>query len=160
MYVEYRIGGKDSEWIADENHKPEDVGLIAALNTPRNYAIFSALACVRGGGGELPRGIPDDISGTVKKALDSWGSDSHSHTFFSIEQFERILTKKCSKFIYHTDSIDAFNHYAEHETSGSAYIAIVNYCKELKEKLSVDGILLSNKALKNVDIRLIFWFDS
>lgn len=160
MYLEYRVGGKCAEWIADENHKPEDIGLIAALNTPRNYAIFSALACVRGGGGELPRGTPDDISSTVKTALDSWGIDSHSHSWLSIEEFERILNKKCARSIERTDSTDAFNHYVEYETSGSAYVAIVNYCKKLREKLSVDGILLGNKTLKKVDIRLVFWFDN
>jgi hypothetical protein len=166
MYVEYRVGGSNSEWIMDENHKPahssikDDTMSFAPLNTPRHYGIFSALACVRGGGGLLPKGMPPDISDGVKEALNLWGADAHSHSFLSMKEFENVIVKKCSKFTSPTNSSDVFSNPHEHSTTGAAYVAIVNYCKKLKENKAIDGILLDNKHLKKVDVRLVFWFDS
>jgi hypothetical protein len=51
----------------------------------RNYSLFAALAGVRGDGPE-PRGIPEDVSELAQMEINHWGSDGHSHTWYSIRE--------------------------------------------------------------------------
>jgi len=53
--------------------------------TSRNYALFAALANVRGHG-PAPKGIPDDASDLALMMIDEWGEDGHSHTWFTMDE--------------------------------------------------------------------------
>lgn len=70
----YRVpeaGQTDSAWAA--------VG-------ERDYAFFGALAGVRRNGPE-PRGFPEDASPFVQEEYANWGSDAHSASWYSAEEF-------------------------------------------------------------------------
>ena len=56
----------------------------------RNYYMFSILAGVRNYSDNVPisepRGFPDDVSPMVKFKKESWGSDGHSHSYFTLKE--------------------------------------------------------------------------
>lgn len=65
----------------------------------RNYDLFAMLANVRNGYGfagcdtgngfipiAMPRGLPEDVSPTIKTKSDRWGCDGHSHSYFTIKE--------------------------------------------------------------------------
>jgi len=55
----------------------------------RNYYLFSILADVRNSGEEVidyPRGIPLDASCGYLHKCDSWSSDAHSHSYFTLRE--------------------------------------------------------------------------
>ena len=76
-WVEAKIGDK---WVA----------IVELYDNSRNYDRFAALASVRGDGPE-PKGIPDDVSDTVKYWIDYWNLDGHSHTWFPIKEAAKIF---------------------------------------------------------------------
>jgi hypothetical protein len=64
----------------------------------RNYALFEYLSGVRGDDDNAiskPRGVPKDVSNTVKYEIDSYGSDGHSHSYFTLDE---LLQYDFSKF--------------------------------------------------------------
>lgn len=56
----------------------------------RNYELFSFLANVRNYSNNKPiskpRGIPEDISEVVRKEVERWDSDGHSHSYFTMKE--------------------------------------------------------------------------
>lgn len=60
----------------------------------RNYYLFSILADVRNGSGvepiNYPKGIPDDASTGYLYICDLWDSDSHSHSYFTLEELLNV----------------------------------------------------------------------
>lgn len=67
----------------------------------RNYNLFAILADVRNGRGfagvktgegfrpiAAPRGLPADVSATVKARSDRWGGDGHSHSWFTVAELD------------------------------------------------------------------------
>lgn len=65
----------------------------------RNYDLFAILANVRNGYGfagcdtgngfvpiAQPRGLPSDVTASVKKESDNWGCDGHSHSHFTLSE--------------------------------------------------------------------------
>jgi hypothetical protein len=63
----------------------------------RNYSLFAILAGVRNGSGfagtdlgdpvvpiSEPRGVPEDVSDEVRKEIEQWDIDGHSHSWFTI----------------------------------------------------------------------------
>lgn len=67
----------------------------------RNYDLFAMLANVRNGYGFAgvntgdgfnpiaePRGVPEDASKYYKNEVADWGVDSHSHSYFTVDELE------------------------------------------------------------------------
>jgi hypothetical protein len=65
----------------------------------RNYDLFAILADVRNGRGfagvktsegfnpiSEPRGLPEDVSNDVNERSESWDSDGHSHSYFTVQE--------------------------------------------------------------------------
>lgn len=65
----------------------------------RNYNLFAILANLRNGRGfagvltgeptvpiDAPRGVPDDASLAYRNEVDNWGTDGHSHSWFSLHE--------------------------------------------------------------------------
>ena len=56
----------------------------------RNYELFATLADVRNRGYikpiSEPRGLPDDVHYLTKKLSDNWGTDGHSHSYFTLRE--------------------------------------------------------------------------
>lgn len=67
----------------------------------RNYDLFGILADVRNGRGfagiktgegfvpiSEPKGLPEDVSGEIKKDSDDYGYDGHSHSYFTLKELK------------------------------------------------------------------------
>jgi hypothetical protein len=81
-WVELKHGGK---WVA--------VSELTELGKARNYTRFEALAGVRAGPDCKiePRGLPDDVSDTVRYHVYRWGRDAHSHSHLPLEYAAEIF---------------------------------------------------------------------
>ncbi len=73
----------------------------------RNYSLFGLLANVRNGYGcagcdtsdsiepiSFPKGLPDNLSNSVKKESESWGYDGHSHSWLTLKEILEYDTNK------------------------------------------------------------------
>ena len=158
MYIEYR-STQDGEWQPVEEHvKESDDWIKEVTATGRRYAIFAELACVRGSGMYFARGLPNDISPRVRAAVSSWGIDAHSHSYLSLEEFEKVI-KKCKKYIDTSSKDDrAFYNFLDDDPP-PCWISVLNFCKKLKQTKELDNTIFGEKIF-NVDVRLVFWFDS
>jgi hypothetical protein len=171
LFIEYKIG--DQPWQADKHHltcKEEDdddasTYLVEVGFAYRHYQLFGRLAGVRHAYGENPPlGLPDDVSTIIKSESDRWDSDGHSHSYSSLEDFERSVIE-----IYGDIGFDiipkAFRNNDEHCRYGEfSYINIVAYCKEqvdkLKMELESEKYLLGQDTNTEVQCRLVYWFDN
>lgn len=160
MYLERKID--DGEWhIHPEHKKSESDGYIVdnpeLTVTHRHYDLFAKLAGVRGHGPQ-PKGVPDDVSPEVEDVIEDYGLDGHSHSWISIEEFEKILNKLKFKPTDETTIIYNWNLFNINK-SIPGYTPIVAFCKKETEELQVDSILLDSKPI-NVQYRLVFFFDN
>ena len=75
----------DDEWSVPYNSSYYD---------SRNYYLFSILADVRNGSGvqpiNYPKGIPDDASTGYLYKCEQWDSDSHSHSYFTLDELLNV----------------------------------------------------------------------
>lgn len=110
---------KDDKWIAVQEIEDRS----------RNYKRFAALAGVRGEGPE-PRGIPHDVSDTVRYHIEYWGVDGHSHSQMSLRDAAKVWLETDWAPNYHKKRYPIL-----------AYIGIASDdCTE--------------------DFRVVFWFDN
>lgn len=156
VYAEYRK--KNSyKWEADPIHKitEEDDHYMYVESLPdggRDYSFFYALAGVRYGDIEpiiAPRGVPDDVSDRIKTAIDLYGPDGHSHTYFSLEEYEKIVQ------LYARESGGSF--WSE---GSNGFKQIIDHCTEVMEKSRADAILLDAPEQAYKECRLVIYFDS
>lgn len=107
---------QDNCWVDSMiyEHDRYENGFQPLSEMPRNYTLFATLAGVRGYDPIVyPKGIPEDCSQEYKKLCDDWGSDGHSHSYFTLrellnaEQKCKIEDRKSSlnEFILHLKSI-------------------------------------------------------
>lgn len=61
----------------------------------RSYELFALLAGVRNYDYvtpiHSPRGVPSDVSETVRKIIDRWGVDGHSHSYFTVAELKKRM---------------------------------------------------------------------
>ena len=97
----------------------------------RNYKRFTRLASVRGVSTCKPRGVPGNVSETVRYHINEKGADGHSHSYMSLVMAAQIWLQ--------TDPEPSFynNNHPE-----SAYFDV-----------EVDAEYLK-------DFRVVFWFDN
>lgn len=71
----------------DDGEKPLE--LVGFCNN-RNYGLFSILAGVRNYSDNKPiaepKGLPEDLSKEVKEDIEYWGTDGHSHSYFTLKE--------------------------------------------------------------------------
>ena len=190
MFIEYRNSG--CPWQADSNHKEliRDTCLSRCTDkkdycdecsagkfkqcdmayrhfnqinaTSRDYQLFGLLASVRGPGPREPKGLPHDVSDIVCEASASDGG--HSHSYISLEEFEKVLFEEYEDKDYPYDPTDKHNIWYDWEDKSIEhppdFTSIVTYGKMLKEKHNVEKYILDNDSVNDVEVRLIFWFDS
>lgn len=147
----------------DEDQKYCDAGYLdysRVRATGRDYQLFGLLAGVRSAGPD-PRGLPDDVSAMIKAAADRDGSDGHSHSWISLEDFRNLIVAQTRYPI--TASEDAFMEldypggYKDHPPD---YTTLINYCEKLKQRNSVDKHILGEDVSSEVQVRLVYWFDN
>lgn len=164
FFIETKVG--DGEWQADPHHRTNDDGyVVEASAARRDYSLFSDLARVRGKGsfGLRPLGIPDDVSDTIRRAMEAWGEDGHSHSYIYMEDFIKVLKKHKHYDSENYKGENAFFSWEEIWGSGEevpSYPAIVNYCKRLIDNYEAEKILLSQSDTPPLKVRFIFWFDN
>ena len=112
-----------------------------SLYNGRSYFLFGLLAGVRNYNVEPiiePRGIPDDVSESIKKYYDDWGSDAHTPSWYTLYELKRA--QKTLNELVLQELIDAIE---------LRYIQSENY--GYKKSLTED---------EENNIRLVFWFDN
>lgn len=108
--------------------------------TNRNYALFAALASVRGAG-RKPLGVPEDASPLAIEEIEGWGEDGHSHSWMMMPEFLGV--------------------YGTHVMGGAAKLVTDNISRD---ELFAEwfqyfyGYLNDGQTLD--DFRLVFWFDN
>lgn len=113
----------------------------------RNYGFFADLAGVRGYGPK-PRGMPKDASPLVREECDAWGSDGHSHSWYSAHEFVPIFMK--NKL---TDEERA--ELVSDKLTASYDVNLIS--NVLCDYLAID---LPFDADAPENIRFVFWFDN
>ena len=65
---------------------------VVSVYSNRNYGLFATLADVRNNGNTPficePKGVPGDCSEFYKETVKDWGSDGHSHSFFTLKELK------------------------------------------------------------------------
>lgn len=82
-WVEVKVGNK---YVATKQ----------LVDRERNYKRFAALAGVRdydGSSKAEPKGVPTDVSDAVKRRIESFGSDGHSHSYLPLVEAAHIFLK-------------------------------------------------------------------
>jgi len=172
VYVEYRIT-PTAPWQAAPEHinvkEDEEYERVNSVDsTGRNYELFAALAGVRGDGPDA-KGLPDNVSDLIRLAAEQWDGDGHSHSYYSLDEFEEILKQTCDYLDWSDKCETAFwewNDYDYHGKDGKSkppqdYVTLINYCRKLQKEVSqIDDILLGGQAGTTAEIRIVFWFDN
>lgn len=141
MYVEKKV---NDEWKPVKGPNPyygkydwekEKTRYANWIYTGRNYDLFSLLADVRNDGNykpiSEPKGLPKDVSGTIKHESDKWGWDAHSHSYFTLKELKKSGIEKYKNEAYLQEFLD--------------------FTMKHLVKLS-DG--------KDEQVRIVFWFDN
>lgn len=92
---------KMNHYYDPENPEGEKKYELVDIYDGRNYSLFAILAGVRNGSGfagcdtgdpvkpiSEPKGLPSDVSDILKKESDSWDSDGHSHSYFTLKELK------------------------------------------------------------------------
>lgn len=132
------VRDKEGQYVAAE-------ALVMWEARSRNYAMFAALAGVRGDGPD-PRGVPDDASDLALLEIDGWGADGHSHSWLPMSEALPIFMK--------------------HQFNGDG--AIIKARIGGKSLTELHMRVLSNEFAVDFepdreeldDYRLVFWFDN
>ena len=132
----------------------------------RSYAFFSLLADVRNSGDVKPmddrKGLPHDVSDIVKAYSNYWGSDGHSHSWYTA----RELLKQKYDMEYKKPWLNS-DEELENEELSWAYSSLSELCQEMVRRMAeVFYIYESSEAVieerirQNADrFRVVFWFD-
>lgn len=161
VYVEYKHN--DGHWNADDRHRvieeDEHYSYIEEFSAGgRHYGFFGALAGVRSSAvGPLyePRGIPEDLSDIVQKAIDNWSSDGHTHSYLSLDEYKEVIdnfNKKIDERF--PDDLSA------KITEDDGYFYLYKDCLRKIEKHNAEAILLDAPHLKIKECRIVFFFDN
>lgn len=160
MFVEHKTN--DEDWKIHKGHicedrQTEDMFLLREVSaTGRSYALFAELAGVRGHGPQA-KGLPADVSKEIIDTVDDWGVDGHSHSWITLEAFQRIL----SRLGYEdTDRTDMFYDWEKEgfDDMPPPFTTIVAACKKEQEELEAESILLDTNL--KMQHRLVFFFDN
>lgn len=115
----------------------------------RNYALFGALASVRGDGLE-PRGLPVDVSEIVEEESESWSMDGHSHSWMYADEFISIY-----KQVWHDpDDDEPLDEYHQMLLKDGKDVAVAEFLHKMCNPL------VMNDEDKAEDYRFVFWFDN
>lgn len=132
----------------------------------RSYAFFSLLADVRNSGDVKPmgdrRGLPHDVSDIVKAYSNYWGSDGHSHSWYTArELFKQKYDMEYKKPWLNSDEE------LENEELEWAYGGLSELCQEMVRRMAevfyiyeTSEAVIEERIKKNADnFRVVFWFD-
>ena len=113
----------------------------------RNYALFAALAGVRGEGPK-PKDLPEDVSEYVQYWADRWDGDAHSHSWCTAQEFMTAWIRVGRDI--NNPSVSEYHKIALESGMNHAVLAF------MWEMCSVDSEISSDAN----DYRFVFWFDN
>lgn len=162
MFVEYKVG--DKPWEADKNHKEvEEDDYRCVEEFPfdaRDYQVFGLLAGVRRDGPDA-KGLPEDVSGVIAKAVDLYGSDGHSHSWTSFKDYKVVLQEvgfNLKNLPFEVEWTDDTS-YEERWAAGTRYIQQQIF--KFKMDLEAEKMLLGDQDINtDVDARVVYFFDN
>jgi hypothetical protein len=182
------INSKDA-WVNIDNRKPnpyfkegneygESMYSLNSAYRTRNYNLFSMLADVRNRSGNKyiadPKGLPEDVSSVVKKESDSWASDGHSHSFFTMKELYDFqaenTTQKYSGLVDSEGSKEIdLGEMPDWWCGGSTQKDLV-YREWTQENTTLNSFIQDlenhfkseyyNKEEDAENFRIVFWFDN
>ena len=159
MFAEYKK--PNGKWEADPTHKrvdktEDDPGWSETLDDGgRDYNFFFALSGVRYGDVKPFTGekcIPEDLSGPVQEAVDEWDGDAHSHTLFTLREYELVCDKMTEKYSGEEED------YWDNPQNGWRMVA--KRCRDQLEKSQADAILLNEPNLAYTECRIFVFYDN
>ena len=157
----------------------------------RNYEAFSVLADVRNYYNikplDEPRGLPEDVSDIVRKESHRWGTDGHSHSWFTAR--ELFVYKSTNPYKKHTGMVSSEQmkrydkcgiapnewcrwtnnkdyEFMSWKTPGSYLDRLVEAVKKKMEEEfwiwdSLSEEEKKKRLIENMDnFRIVFWFDN
>lgn len=151
MHVEYKDDRRtNGVWVSGDYYTRNECGGFSLVEFcgDRNYHLFAILADVRNNGDytyiDMPRGIPDDATETVRIYYAIWGMDAHSASYFTLKEL-----------------IDFYK-----ENKDDQLEFLIRKLKERADELNViwdfewehDGSGIGYE--KSDNIRIVFWFDN
>ena len=163
LFIEYKVG--DKPWQTDSHHICEDNYLRDVSVSYRNYRLFGALAGIRNrvDYGAEAKGLPDDVSNSIKEESDRWDYDGHGHSYSSLEEFKQALKLSESFEDKDIEPIAFYDMYSN-ITQEYGYTNLLAYCeKQIKEfqiELEVEKHLLGQDINTDVQCRLVYFFDN
>lgn len=101
-YKEKRIDGQwvsGETWeVSEDQYSGDSIRYDRTGDTPyrgRNYAQFGLMAGVRWDSPHTPevRGIPQDASPEVKREIEQWDSDGHTHSYLTVRELKELAAK-------------------------------------------------------------------
>lgn len=101
-YKEKRIDGQwvsgESWEVSEDQYSEDSVRYDRTGDTPyrsRNYAQFGLMAGVRWDTPHAlePKGIPDDASPEVKREIEQWDCDGHTHSYLTLRELKELAAK-------------------------------------------------------------------
>lgn len=142
---------EDDHWAyAPMKGKPlgsRSYGVFGFLANARNYSAIRPIA--------MPRGFPEDASGTTRSAYDWWGCDAHTPSWLTIEELlaydyeQQIEDRRYTR----QEAPNFFNGAATCEPGDGKHMTLREF---LGERFFEDLKLLSDGGAQ----RIVFWFDN
>lgn len=163
---------------------------IVPIYNGRDYALFETLAGVRAYYGneqmDEPRGLPKDVSKIVQEESDNWGSDGHSHSWFTAKELfdwqashsmhqysgmvspqdaERLDNGEFPRSWCQSTNIEGYVHRTWQESGCTLDILIDAVKKRMGEEFWIwdwlDGDKKEARYKECADkFRIVFWFDN
>ena len=171
------------KYCDEEDKKWEKELEVVSIYQGRNYELFDILAGVRGSGLNkisAPKGLPVDVCDIVKAESDRWGSDGHSHSYFTLKELidylknnpfsdeAGYLTKEDANLLDTKNILP--NDYYFYGENGDFVVyrrwnkpnIITPIIKKLQKRYQeIQYTHVSNQtSVEQEKIRIVFWFDN
>lgn len=149
----------------------------------RWYSMFAVLANVRNYGKcepiSMPRGLPEDVSKPVREECERWGTDGHSHSWFTLAELKDAkkqrgiihyigwVTDEGKKQIedgqmpdfWEADSSEYCKHLMEWDFEFHLLDPIIDSLERVKKR-AFRYSLIDDENERDQMIRIVFWFDN
>jgi hypothetical protein len=92
------VGCDIHTFYEERKEKTTWIGTVQDLDIDRSYSMFTALCGVRDYTGESPciskpRGLPNDVTDSIKSECGQWDGDGHSHSYVSLREVKEFIEK-------------------------------------------------------------------
>lgn len=170
----------DGSWVSRDEWTEEDYGprLKTELLGDRNYRLFGMLANVRNGYGFAgvdtgdavvpihdPRGAPADASPEVRRFIDGWGADGHTHSWATLGELlsydlTRSVLERGTLSLRHFKQWESWGRErgeAPREFSGAVSGRLVRHVSEAEARAMADDPEESSHVYVRCEWHQFYW---